>query len=205
MKHLTGLVKTIPVFFILGPFDPLFRFRMAGHSTLPNGTRFIKLMITHFKCNISIPRTLIRLPFHPTLEYFSCAAHITKQLFHMHILVPQLVYSRQDRNSPVKQIARMINIAHFQFLLRVSEPEGYMVRVHVKRSLKYRPCSVHLTLGCFPSCITYPCGHVSSQTTDRILKLSALSRTIIFQLFIAFNTESRSFALRRDLSLLGFT
>ena len=182
MEHVAGLVQSATVLLELGPPDPEPRLGVAGNGALPHGTRPLVLVVAHLEGNVRVPRALVRLPAHPALKDLSGAAHIAEQLFHVDVLVPELVDARQDRHGTVEQIARVVYVALLKLLLRIPQPQGDVLWIHVQGTLKHGATTLHLPLRRLPGRVADPGGHVPPQLAHRILKLLPLSPTVLLGL-----------------------
>ena len=75
--------------------------------------------------DVGCPAMVIRLPLHPSLKDLPGSWHIVQHLFHVDVLIPQLVNTRQQCDSPIPDVSCMVDEACSHFHLSILQPECY--------------------------------------------------------------------------------
>jgi len=142
------------------------------------------LISSLLKSYISFPRIFFWLPGHPLFKNRSSTYVIADHFFHVGILVPKLVNSRQMLASSVPNISCVLYMFVFHFHLSILEPQGNMLIVDFHRPLKYRSCSGKLHYTCLPLGVFYPSTHSVALHTKFFLEFFALHEFVVLQLIL---------------------
>ncbi|KAB2604330.1 crooked neck-like protein 1 [Pyrus ussuriensis x Pyrus communis] len=139
---------------------------MTLYKPLKNCSSTLNFIIAKFKFDKGEPALLVRHPIHPPLIYLSSTSHIPYNLFHVNVLVPELVNSRQERNSTVPHISRMVNELVLHLHLRILEPQGVVSIIDLKGTLPNRASTLEVLLGLLPLGILDPDADIPPHTPD---------------------------------------
>lgn len=93
-EHLARLVGAHALLLELRPFDPHARLGAHGDPALVYRARAVTLLVAFLELDVRLPRLVLRLSLHPTLEDLARAGDVSEQLFEIHVFVPQLVDAR---------------------------------------------------------------------------------------------------------------
>mmetsp|Transcript_15210 Transcript_15210/g.33099 ORF Transcript_15210/g.33099 Transcript_15210/m.33099 type:complete len:250 (+) Transcript_15210:1323-2072(+) len=104
-----------------------------------DGLGSVGLTAASLEPRIRKPRTIVRHPLHPPLEYGPALGHVPHHFFHVHVLVPKKVDAGQDLDRSVQHVPGPVDefIAHLK--LGVAQPKLRRAMLHLKGPLKDRP------------------------------------------------------------------
>uniref|UniRef100_A0A8W7P2P9 Uncharacterized protein n=1 Tax=Anopheles coluzzii TaxID=1518534 RepID=A0A8W7P2P9_ANOCL len=165
-----------------GVLDPVLHLRMYHHEPLVDRAGPVDLFVAQLEVDVRLPRLLLRLPFHPALKHLPGAGNILQHFFHVRVLVPELVDTRQYRDRPVPQIARMVHLPVLHLHLRVLQPYRNVPMVVIDRTLPDRPGALNFLLRLFPLRVLDPVADDHAVFAQIVLERFALPLLVVGQL-----------------------
>ena len=118
------------------------------------------------------PPMVVWLPLHPPLKDLASPWHISQHLLHVDVLVPQLIYPRQDLHRPVPNIASVVDeaVAHLHFC--VLQPNSGIRVSHLQCSLPHGAGSPEVLLTLLPLCILQGPAKMIQDVLAELMRLS---------------------------------
>ena len=150
------LVLASMLLFELSSFDVTTNFWSQVYVPLQNFPTVIELSHPLFELEIGIPSIFIRFPSHPILKDAPHLIEVAQHLFHVSILIPELIHSRQVLAGSFPHVASMVDelVAHLH--LSILQPETHMLEVDVDGSFENGTRTIEFSDAAFPFCVLDP-------------------------------------------------
>ncbi|ONH92745.1 hypothetical protein PRUPE_8G193000 [Prunus persica] len=141
---------------------------MTLHETLENRSSTLDLIIVKLKLDEGEPALLVRHPIHPPLVYLPSTSHIPYNLFHVNILVPNLINSRQERDGTVPHVPCMVDELVLHLRLIIVAPQGRVPVIDLKGTLPNRASTFKVLMGLLPLRILDPVSDIPPHAPDLV-------------------------------------
>jgi len=115
----------------LGPLAPRLRVVVALHVALEDLACARGLVDAHLEADVRGPRVVVGLPVHPAVEDDARAREVAHHLLHVHVLEPELLDARHQRDGAVPHVARRVDVPVAHLHLGVLQPERRVAVVDV--------------------------------------------------------------------------
>mmetsp|Transcript_11504 Transcript_11504/g.34987 ORF Transcript_11504/g.34987 Transcript_11504/m.34987 type:complete len:229 (-) Transcript_11504:273-959(-) len=146
----------------LGIIHPSLHRRVAPNVSLVNPPGPVDLVIPQLHFDVGSPPLVVGLPLHPPLEDLASPRDVAQHLLHVDVLVPQLIYPREERARPVPHVPCVVHILVPHFHLGVLEPKRDVPVRHLERPLVNRPRPRQVVLRVLPFRVLAPRADVPS-------------------------------------------
>mmetsp|Transcript_25576 Transcript_25576/g.73867 ORF Transcript_25576/g.73867 Transcript_25576/m.73867 type:complete len:495 (-) Transcript_25576:105-1589(-) len=165
------------------PQEGLLR-RAAAHVALHDPPALVDLAAPLLELAVLEPGRVLGLPLHPALVDRPRTCVVPEQLFHVRILVPELVHPRQQLRDAVEEVPRVVHELVLHLHLQVLEPDADVLVLHVQRPLEDGPRAAEFLLGRLPLGVLCPGANVLSLAPDDVLELLPLPDSVHLQLVL---------------------
>mmetsp|Transcript_3550 Transcript_3550/g.12885 ORF Transcript_3550/g.12885 Transcript_3550/m.12885 type:complete len:640 (+) Transcript_3550:27-1946(+) len=146
----------------LGIIHPSLHRRVAPNVSLVNPPGPVDLVIPQLHFDVGSPPLVVGLPLHPPLEDLASPRDVAQHLLHVDVLVPQLIYPREERARPVPHVPCVVHILVPHFHLGVLEPKRDVPVRHLERPLVHGPRPRQVVLRVLPFRVLAPRADVPS-------------------------------------------
>ncbi|KAK4593320.1 hypothetical protein RGQ29_017443 [Quercus rubra] len=146
--------------------NPSSDLRVTLHEPLENLPSSLYFIVTELKFDVGKPTLLVRHPTHPPLEDLSGSGDIAKHLFHVNVLVPQLIHSWQESDGTVPNVPRVVDEFIHHLNLGVLQPQRVVPIIHLESSFPNGASSIEVLLRLLPLRVLDPNTDIPSHAAD---------------------------------------